>query len=281
MRFCLECGTPLADAPIIVNWQDSGTQKQSNADTASFNQTRETQVRGGWNYQQQQGFTTPPSPQRPGSSKKVFFIVGGIFLLFLLLIGAGAAIVGYNLIVTPKPSPSPVPSPSVSPSPTISPSPTRSPKPSPSVTPSVSPTPDDTPAPSNNSSASTKFDRMWVDYNVTEKGRRGMRIHTKFWVYNLKNQNLYLAIYFQKKDGSKLYTNNRNFRSKDGQVAVYRSLKPAYDETIYEDLTLFMPYDELNLASGTYELQMDADVIYENGDMVEHLNFYDFEYEKD
>lgn len=270
MRFCLECGTPLADAPIIVNWQDSGTQKQSNVDTASFNQTKETQVRSGWS-NQQHGFAPPP---RSGSNKKLFVIIGGIFALFILLIGAGAAIIGYNIIVTPTPTPTPAPT--VSPSPTISASPTRSPKSSPSPSVSPTPTPDKT-----DSSNLAKFDRMWVDYNVTEKGRRGMRIHTKFWVYNLKNQSLYLAIYFQKKDGAKLFTNNRNFRSKDGQVAVFRSLRPAYDETIYEDLTLFIPYDELNLGSGFYELQMDADVIYENGDMVQHLNFYDFEYEKD
>lgn len=284
MRFCLECGTPLPDSPIIVNWQDSGTQKQSNIDTASFNQTKETQVRGNWNYgqQQQQTFGTTPPPSAPRSNKKLFIAVGGIVALLLLVFGAGAAIIGYNVLFPPKPTPTPVPSPAISASPSVSP--TRSPKtsPSPSVSPSVSPSPDDSPTPQKTeSTGKTKFERMRVDYNVTEKGRRGMRIHTTFWVYGLKGQDLYLAIYFQKKDGTKLFTNNRNFRSANGQVAVFKPLRPAYEDTIYEDAALFMPYDELNLDSGVYELQMDADVIYENGDLLEHLNFYDFEYEKD
>ena len=107
-----------------------------------------------------------------------------------------------------------------------------------------------------------------------------MRIHTTFNVSGLKGVDSYLAIYFQKKDGTKLYTSDRDYRSKDGQVAVYRALKPNYDETVYEDLQVFIPYDAFNLPRGNYDLQMDSDVIYENGDMVGHLNFYDFEYEK-
>ena len=285
MRFCLECGTPLPDAPIIVNWQDSGTQKQSNIDTASFGQTKETQVRGNWNYGQQQqqpppnfGAQLPPPAARPRSNKKLFVAVGGIVALFLLVFGAGAAIIGYNILFPPKPTPTPVPFAS----PTPNASPARSPKTSPSRSPSATPTPDESPTPNKTASTGkTKLDRMWVDYNVTEGGRRGMRIHTTFWVYGFKGQSLYLAIYFQKKDGTKLFTNNRSFRSTTGQVALFKSLRPAYDETIYEDATLFMPYDELNLDSGSYQLQMDADVIYESGDLLEHMNFYDFEYEKD
>jgi hypothetical protein len=286
MRFCLECGTPLADAPIVINWQDSSTQKQSNIDTASFGQTKETQVRPNWNYgqqQQQTGFGAPPQtpPTKPRGNKKLFVVIGGIFALFLLVFGAGAAIIGYNILYPPKPTPTPVPTFSPTVSPTVSP--TRSPKPSASPTPAPTADEDEPPPTPNKTNAgiSTKFERMWVDYNVTEGGRRGMRIHTSFRVFNLKNQSLYLAIYFQKKDGTKLFTNNRNFRSTNGQVAIFKALRPAYDDTVYDDTTLFMPYDELNLDPGFYELQMDADVIYENGNLVEHLNFYDFEYEKE
>jgi hypothetical protein len=280
MRFCLECGTPLADAPIIVNLQDSGTQKQTNIDTASFNQTQETRIASKWNFQQNQqnfgtlhGFTAPP-PQRPQSNKKIFFALAGFFAIFLLFIGAGAAIIGYNIMIAENPKPTPTPL--FSPTPETSPSRTRTPKPSQKTSPELENTPTVT-----ENSASVKFDRTWIDYNVTENGRHGMRIHNKFWVNNLKGVDLYLGIYFQTKDGVKLLTDNRNFRSKDGQVAIFRALRPAYDETVYEDVTLFMPYEELNLGSGFYELQMDIDLIYENGEMIQHLNLYDFEYEKD
>jgi hypothetical protein len=94
----------------------------------------------------------------------------------------------------------------------------------------------------------------------------------------MKDIDSYLAVYFEKEDGEKLYTNNKTYRSKDGQVAVYKTLKPAYDDTVYEDAQVFIPYEEFNLDSGKYTLKMDVDVIYENGDLVEHMKFEEFEY---
>jgi len=107
-----------------------------------------------------------------------------------------------------------------------------------------------------------------------------MRIHAKFSVYNMKEVDSYMAVYFEKDDSTKLRTTNKKFASKDGQVAVYRSMKPGYEDTVYKDLDVFMPYDEFRLSRGKYNLKMDVDIIYENGDLVEHLNYYDFEYEK-
>jgi hypothetical protein len=57
-------------------------------------------------------------------------------------------------------------------------------------------------------------------------------------------------------------------------------LTPGYTETVYDDLKLFMPYAELNLGSGKHDLTMDADIIYKNGDLIKHLKYYDFWYEK-
>jgi hypothetical protein len=127
------------------------------------------------------------------------------------------------------------------------------------------------------SSATASFDKIWVDYDVTENGLKGMRIHVKFSVFHMKDVDSYLAIYFEKKDGEKLKTTNTNYRSKSGQVATYKSLNPGYDpETVYEDLQLFMPYNELNLGTGRFDLKMDLDVIYKNGGLIKHLNYYDF-----
>jgi len=275
MRFCLECGTPLPDAPIIISWQDSGTQKQSDAKTASFGQSMETHVGGRSGVPN--NFPVAP-PSKPRSKKKIFIIVGGIAALFLLVFAAGAAIIGYNLIYPSKPvvyNPTPTPSPERSVE--------KSPKSSPSKSPSASPTesPEDSPTPEPKSDAvKTDFDRLWVDYNVTEKGRLGMRVHIDCSVKNMKGVSSYLALYFQKKDGTKLFTDTQGFRSKDGQVALYKSLKPAYDDAVYEDSQFFMPYEEFNLKRGKYDLQIDVDLIYENGEMAEHMTIYDFEYEK-
>ena len=39
MRFCLECGNQLADAPFVVNLQDNTAQNQGDAKTDNFGQS--------------------------------------------------------------------------------------------------------------------------------------------------------------------------------------------------------------------------------------------------
>jgi hypothetical protein len=127
---------------------------------------------------------------------------------------------------------------------------------------------------------SVEFGRVWVDYDVMQGGVKGMRVHTKFTVNDMKGVPGYLGVYFQKKNGDKLYTNNRAYRSKEGQVAVYFDINPGFERTVYEDAQVFIPYNEFSLSKGKYDLQMALDVIYENGDLVQHLTLYDFVFTK-
>jgi hypothetical protein len=189
--------------------------------------------------------------------------LSGIFLFLLLIAGAGAAVV-YKVVSRP-----PVPR-------YEDDYRYRNSEP---VKPAVKENPVNDKSKADKPSA--EFEKIWVDYNVRENGRLGMRIHVKFSVYKLKDVDSQLAICFEKSDGTKLKSTSKKYSSKSGQVAVYRALKPGYDETIYKDLDVFMPYDELKLGRGKYDLKMDADVIYENGDLVEHLGYHDFQYEKD
>lgn len=124
--------------------------------------------------------------------------------------------------------------------------------------------------------ADAEFEDLWVDYDVTENGKKGMLIHVKFTALNLKDVDCYLAIYFEKKNGEKLDGHTQGFRSKNGQLAVYKTLKPAFDEAVYKDLQLFMPYSEIKLEPGKYDLKLEADIILKNGDMVKHLNDHEF-----
>lgn len=124
--------------------------------------------------------------------------------------------------------------------------------------------------------ADATLDKLWVDYNITENGKLGMRIHVKFTTMNLKDVDCYVAVYFEKKTGEKITGINTDYRSKSGQLAVYKSLKPAYIETVYDDLKLFMPYSEIKLGKGRFDLKLKADIILKNGDMVKHLDDLEF-----
>ena len=127
---------------------------------------------------------------------------------------------------------------------------------------------------------SVEFSRAWVDYDIMQGGVKGMRVHANFTVNNMKGIPGYLGVYFQKKGGIKLLTNNTAYASKEGQVTVYFTLNPGYERTVYEDAQVFIPYSEFNLPKGTYNLQYDMDVIYKNGDLIQHLTLEDFVYTK-
>jgi hypothetical protein len=276
MRFCLNCGSSLPDAPVIVNFggQQGG---QSSPGTNPYGQSMETQFgKPQFQQPQPQNYSMAATHQRSGggSSKKIMIAVGGVVALFLLILVAGAAIVGYNMmkkkeIVT------------VSPTPTVSPTSSVSPSPSPSASKSASPTPKPTDTPIKSSTTGkAKFDKTWVDYNVTEDGEKGMRIHLKFEVTGMEGVDSYVMVYFQKSDGTDLRTGSSLYGSKDGRVAAKRALKPGYDVTVYKDLDVFMPYSELSLDSGKYNLKMDIDLTDDDENLIQHLDFHEFQYEK-
>ena len=133
---------------------------------------------------------------------------------------------------------------------------------------------------SNKISGDVEFEKMWVDYDVREGNKLGMRIHVKMRLKGMKDQSVMLAVYFDKQDGTKLTGLTTQYRSKGGQTAVYRRLKPGYDTTIYNDLQVFIPYSEFNLPAGQYNLRMHGDIIYPEGGLIAHLNYYPFRYSK-
>ena len=130
------------------------------------------------------------------------------------------------------------------------------------------------------SKASAKFDETWIDYDVyDEDGRYGMRIHTKFTVYNMKDQLCYFTVRFMK-DKKFLKTTNYKFKNTSGQIELKKSLRPAYESTVYKDKAVFMPYKELNLTKGKHYIKADVDVFHSDGSLLKHLGFKEFKYTK-
>ncbi|MFN3329960.1 MAG: hypothetical protein ACK419_03430, partial [Pyrinomonadaceae bacterium] len=127
-----------------------------------------------------------------------------------------------------------------------------------------------------------RLEKLWVDFDVTREGRKGMLIHLKFTVIRMKNVDAAVRIMFKDKSNDKfLPDRNKAFYTTTGYVAVFRNLQIDYDPGYYEDLQIFMPYEELDLSPfpGRYNISMDIDVIYaDTGELISHLTFYDFEY---
>ncbi len=97
-----------------------------------------------------------------------------------------------------------------------------------------------------------------IVHNVTVDGVKGMRVHAKFHVrYGKGVPSMMIAYFFyDDADNTPLKTDDANFRDAKGGVSCHVNFTPAYDPAVYEDLTLFMPYEALNMESGeTYDLK--------------------------
>lgn len=135
-------------------------------------------------------------------------------------------------------------------------------------------------APATPATPSATFDRMWLEQDVTEAEKQGIRIHIKYTVAKMKDVKGYLVFFFERENGTRLKSYDNKFQSKGNDVALYKSVAPGYDPAVYTDYSAFIPYDELHLPAGTYKLKIDADLIYENGTLIQHLGYQDFPYKK-
>jgi hypothetical protein len=137
-----------------------------------------------------------------------------------------------------------------------------------------------TPTVKNTSSVTAKSNRVWVDYNVTEGGKRGMRIHVNFEVTGLKGIDSKLTARVQKENGTFLTNSSSEYSNDDGQLAVSFAMKPGFPTTVYKDADIFLPYNEIKISSGKWNLKIDIDLNYEDGTLIQHLDIYEFEFER-
>lgn len=99
-----------------------------------------------------------------------------------------------------------------------------------------------------------------VDYDMTRFEKKGMVIHVKFSVTGMLNQEGRATAYFEQQDGTSLKDTNNEYNTTDGQVSTGETFKPGYQVTQYDNLELFLPYDELELGPGNYKLKFHVEV---------------------
>lgn len=110
---------------------------------------------------------------------------------------------------------------------------------------------------SYSSTPSAKINKIWVDHNVYMDGRKGMKIHINMNAYNLKSKSCRASAYFYTESGTALVDTNGNYQTTNGKVSCGENFKPGYDNTIYEDFTLFMPYGELHITyKGSFKFKV-------------------------
>ncbi len=121
--------------------------------------------------------------------------------------------------------------------------------------------------------------RVWIDYNITQNKRRGMLIHVNFEVVGLKSVDSKLTVRVRR-DNDTFLLSESSYSNANGELEVSFSMKPGYATTVYEDADIFLPYDEIILRKGSWDLKLDIDLNYEDGTLIDHIAYHEFEFTK-
>ena len=117
-----------------------------------------------------------------------------------------------------------------------------------------------------------------VEHNVFENDQKGMRIHINFNVINKKDTTCEITAYFRYRSGTPLKDYNNSYTTSDGHVSVGQTFTPKYYNTSYNDIILFMPYNELHINSaGKYDLEFFIQLHDKrSNELLAESNYYSF-----
>ena len=128
--------------------------------------------------------------------------------------------------------------------------------------------------------AKANIQKIWVDHNQFEGGVKGIRIHVKFHVDHFKGSKGRVVAYFYKKNGDALKDFNEKYDTIDGYVCVWKNFTPLYDNTLFSDFKLFMPYREFhrpqNLGSGKHDLKFRVRIFDDNIPLSDRSDWFHF-----
>ena len=93
-------------------------------------------------------------------------------------------------------------------------------------------------------SPSAEIEKVWQEFDVYQNGKKGIKIHVKFSVNDMKGQKGACVVKFYYKNGTDLY---QYFNGTKELLLMINSeyFTPSYDNAIYNDFVVFIPYDNL------------------------------------
>jgi hypothetical protein len=101
-----------------------------------------------------------------------------------------------------------------------------------------------------------------VEHEVTQNDALGMMVHTTASATGFLDVPLRAAVFVFWEDGSPMPPNNRapeDYRSVDGQLTLQQVVTPVYDNSVWDDLWFFVPYNYLPEGhTGTFPAYISA-----------------------
>ena len=125
---------------------------------------------------------------------------------------------------------------------------------------------------------SAVIENLVIQQNVTREGKVGILAKlTLDQVTGLKGVTSGLAMRVFDMDDDPLMANSEAYASESGHLVTVFIMKPAFDPAKFENVELFIPYDEFVVSKGTRKLKLDFDLISDDWETLKHLEFREFE----
>lgn len=116
-----------------------------------------------------------------------------------------------------------------------------------------------------NQPATATINTMEVTHNVFQSGQPGVQIRLNFSLQNRKGLSCGVLAYFRDEHGEGLVDVNNKFKTSNGRVCVGTSCTPDFDDALFKDYILFLPYAELDQPDGERKLQFNVQIYDDSG----------------
>lgn len=98
---------------------------------------------------------------------------------------------------------------------------------------------------------SIKVNSKRLDHNVVENGVKGLKVHLDFELIDMNGAEGEVLVYLEQPKGVPVKDLNGSYLTVNGNVVFSSNYHSPYDNSRYEDFTVFMPLDELHMNPGT------------------------------
>lgn len=102
-------------------------------------------------------------------------------------------------------------------------------------------------------SVTATVNKTWVEVDVEQNGKKGVRVHTEFTIQNCNGKSATINIFIANSQGAWVKAKDESYKNSDGYVYLGSNFTPRYDNTRFNDYKLFIPYDAIAFENGTKE----------------------------
>ncbi|WP_106832052.1 BACON domain-containing protein [Parabacteroides pacaensis] len=108
--------------------------------------------------------------------------------------------------------------------------------------------------------STAQIETITVEHDVYEDDVKGMKIHLKFSVQNMKGIKGRCVAYMYYEDGTPLKDTNGSYRTTDGQCSFGKDFTPTYDSLTFNDFVIFVPLKELEADKGEHNMKFSCTI---------------------